>query len=140
MINGTTSSTIISLDQTMSIISMSFANVIIYLLISTSDQIKGWRQERCWSVTPTIFYFFLLHHTQWVPTGYHEALFYIYIWQLLQFLQCKALGGMHYGNGAHDSTMSQNLKQLGITHLWGGRSFTGLQALYSLDSWLVHLI
>jgi hypothetical protein len=34
-----------------------------------------------------------------------------------------------------DSTMSQNLKQLGITHLWGGRSFTGLQALYSLDSW-----
>jgi len=102
MINGTISSTIISLDQTMSIISISFANVVIYLLISTSDKIKGSRQERCWSVTPTIFYFFPL----WYPVGTQRvswgfAYIYIYIWQLLQFLQCKALGGIHYGNGAH---------------------------------------
>jgi len=93
MINGTTSSTIISLDQTMSIISMSFANVIIYLLISTSHKIKGSRQERCWSVTPTIFYFFPL----WYPVGTQRVswgfIIYIYIWQLLQFLQCKALWG-----------------------------------------------
>ncbi len=109
MINGTTSSTIISLDQTMSIISMSFANVIIYLLISINDQIKGSRKERCWSVTPTIFYFFPL----WYPVGTQRVSwgFIIYIWQLLQFLRCKALGGVHYGNRAH----AQARAQLGLT-------------------------
>ncbi len=98
MINGTTSSTIISLDQTMSIISMSFAIVIIYLLISTSDQIKGWRQERCWSVTPTIFYFFPLSY----PVGTHRVSwgFTIYIYDnFCSFYSVKPLGACTMGMG-----------------------------------------
>lgn len=110
-INGTTSSTIISLDQTMSIISISFANVIIYLLISTSDKIKGSRQERCWSVTQQFSTFFP-YDTQWVPKGYHKDFIYIYIYDnFCSFYSVKPLGAYIMGMGP----MLRPRAQLGLT-------------------------